>query len=131
MNDDERNDAVRQGQGDVVAEPAQSCVLDENVSFYANVRDASSKQTMRLGEYLEGIKAGRWESPVSRVRDAYEQQADKGSYQKLKQSILSCVTPAGVFDYHNKERLAQSSGVAVIDLDDPEREQDGACDRDL
>jgi hypothetical protein len=82
--------------------------LERQASIYRNVRDTFSTDTIAIGQFVDGIRSGRWKNEVESYRANLSDEVKKR---------LQCVTPAGRFSERNKTALIGTTGVMVLDYD--------------
>lgn len=83
-----------------------------HISIYRNAIDAQSKDTIPFDIFLDGIRSGRWQDDVLRVRTT----ADKDARDLAKKRVPA-VTVSGVFAQRNDNGLQSHSGYIVVDID--------------
>jgi putative DNA primase/helicase len=88
------------------------------VSIYASATDATSREAIRLLDWLEGIRDGRYHDVVDTVRREYRASGKSKAYQELKARKLPAVTPAGVFKRRNIQGITEPSGILPGDIDE-------------
>jgi hypothetical protein len=81
------------------------------VSFYPQLLDYKSSQTLELLEILAGIKNGRWEPEVLAMR------ALRDKAYTLAKRRLPCFTASGTFATRRDADLLTHSGLIALDID--------------
>lgn len=79
-----------------------------HVSFYSSVRRPGSRMTIDLSALIDGIRSGRWKTPVEKARAEYQLNGKSDEYKRFK-GALPAVTPNGTFSYRNNDKLIESS----------------------
>jgi len=83
------------------------------ISFYKNVKQTESKETVALDLFLDAIHSGKWQDEVLKIRlitDKDERRAAK--------VLMANVTISGVFGKRADNDCKAHSGYIAIDLDD-------------
>jgi len=83
------------------------------ISFYKNVKQTESKETVALDLFLDAIHSGKWQDEVLKIRlitDKDERRAAK--------VLMANVTISGVFGKRTDNDCKAHSGYIAIDLDD-------------
>jgi hypothetical protein len=80
--------------------------LERQASMYRNVRDRSSTDTISIGQFVDGIRCGRWKNEVESYRVNLSDEVKK---------LLQCVTPAGQFSERSKSAVIDTTGVMVLE----------------
>lgn len=86
-------------------------VLHKPVSYYTNIKDVTSQQTVILHDFLKQPDP-RAEVQLKKVRTS----TDKDAMDKAKES-LPYITPAGTFSHRNDTSIIIYSGLLQIDMD--------------
>lgn len=82
------------------------------ISIYKNVRNTESKETIVLIDFITGIKTGRWQDKVLKIRTI----ADK-ELKRAAKSDLPNVTISGIFGKRTDNDCKLHSGFIAIDID--------------
>ncbi|GAB3550275.1 VapE domain-containing protein [Spirosoma fluminis] len=89
-------------------------IEDADISYYTNAwGDNDSQDTITVRDWLDGIRMGRWQDHVLKVRLAI---GNKDLYSKLKRDGPG-VTPGARFSHRKKGGEISYSMLMVIDLD--------------
>jgi hypothetical protein len=88
------------------------------VSVFRSATDAKPMQSESIEAVLAGIRDGRWEKPVQRVRETLARDGEE-AYKKAKKS-LAALTFAGEFFKRANGALGKHSGYICLDIDDVE-----------
>ncbi len=83
------------------------------ISFYDKINHVSSKKTIPLDLFLEGVRKGKWEDEVNEVRVI----SDKKERDELKETLPS-VTISGEFEQRYDANIKHHTGFIGIDIDD-------------
>lgn len=82
--------------------------LERQASMYLHARDSSSTNTISIGQFVDGIRSGRWKTEVTDYRDNPSDEVKKQ---------LPAIIPAGRFAKRSKSAVIDTTGVMVLDYD--------------
>lgn len=82
------------------------------ISFYKNVKQTESKETVLLDIFLDAVKSGKWQDEVLKIR--LIQDADQ---RRAAKTTMPNATISGVFDKRVDSGCKLHSGVIGMDLD--------------
>jgi hypothetical protein len=83
-------------------------LLERQASMYLHARDSSSTNTISIGQFVDGIRSGRWKTEVTDYRDNPSDEVKKQ---------LPAIIPAGRFAKRSKSAVIDTTGVMVLDYD--------------
>src|SRR5665213_439964 len=83
------------------------------ISYYKNVKQTESKETVLLDIFLDAIKSGKWQDEVLKLR--LIQDVDQ---RRAAKAMMPNVTISGVFGKRIDKDCKAHSGYIAIDLDD-------------
>jgi predicted P-loop ATPase len=89
------------------------------ISFYHNVKDTTSTETIQLPQFLQDIKDGKGQDQVLRIRTLDEDS------RRVEKTKLPNVTISGVFGKRLDNDCKSHSGFIAIDIDDLGNELEG------
>ncbi len=84
------------------------------LSFYDRINHVNSKEVLPYDLLLHGIKDGKWQDLVLRIRTT----KDKKMRDQLKQELLPSVTISGKFEKRYDANIEKHSGKIGIDIDE-------------
>lgn len=83
------------------------------VSYYNNVKQTQSNETIPMDILLEAIKSGKWQDDVLKIRTIREEDQ-----RRLAKAKMANVTISGIFDKRVDSGCKVHSGIIAIDIDD-------------
>ncbi len=90
------------------------------ISFYKNIKQVDSSETIGLSLFLENIQSGKWQDQVLKIRTMQDKEQ-----RRAEKTTLPNVTISGIFGKRTDKDCKVHSGYIAIDLDDLGSEVEG------
>lgn len=88
------------------------------ISLFNRVVSPCPAKSIKLGDFLDFIRAGLWKLNIEKIRAQACSPEAKGDLKLLKKELLKAVTPSGTFTQRKNGGLAKPSGILCLDFDD-------------
>lgn len=83
-----------------------------NISLYGSVKDTASTRTIGIDHFLEGVRDGKWQDAVLKIRTIKEEEL-----RRAEKATLPNVTISGIFTKRVDKECKLHSGFIGIDID--------------
>jgi hypothetical protein len=92
-----------------------STLLARSISLFTSVKSKAAPLCITFGDYIAGVRAGRWGAQAEAVREANARSKEEAD--KVKVARLPVIKPSGTFRGLCAADLLRHSGILCVDLD--------------